>query len=144
MSDNEEVGTTKEGGHGIGTQQIKDMVKEMKGKMEIKSQEKVGTEFKLIFPQSDPPNWFAEKIELRKGDIVVVLDTDVRIHEAWKLRFKEYEEHITVKYFTQGQEAIDYINTIEKKEKVKEFNEKIKFFKFTNKTLFVKDIVLVD
>ncbi|MDR3071746.1 MAG: ATP-binding protein [Endomicrobium sp.] len=37
MSDNEEVGTTKEGGHGIGTQQIRDIVKEMKGKMKIKS-----------------------------------------------------------------------------------------------------------
>jgi PAS domain S-box-containing protein len=66
LSDIEEVGTTKEGGHGIGTQQIRDIVKEMKGKMEIQSQENAGTEFTLTFPQSPSPTWFAERIELNK------------------------------------------------------------------------------
>jgi PAS domain S-box-containing protein len=52
----EEIGTTKEDGHGIGTQQIMGAMKEMKGKIEINSKEGEGTEFMLIFPKAEKPN----------------------------------------------------------------------------------------
>ncbi|MDR2251413.1 MAG: HAMP domain-containing histidine kinase [Endomicrobium sp.] len=52
----EEIGTTKEGGHGIGMQQIIGTVKEMRGKIKIESREGEGTEFILTFPKAENSN----------------------------------------------------------------------------------------
>jgi signal transduction histidine kinase len=112
------VGTTKEDGHGIGMEQILNTVEEMKCKMEVKSKEGKGTEFKLICDICEPPKWFVEKIEIRKGSAVVVLDDDVVIHDIWKKKLKEYEKDIEVKYFRKGSGAIKYINSIKEKKKV--------------------------
>jgi sensor histidine kinase regulating citrate/malate metabolism len=48
-----EVGTTKEDGHGIGTQQIMSTIKDMNGRVKIESKENVGTEFILAFAKSE-------------------------------------------------------------------------------------------
>jgi PAS domain S-box-containing protein len=51
----EEVGTTKEYGNGIGTQQVMSTIKSMNGKLKIESREGIGTEFILTFPKADNP-----------------------------------------------------------------------------------------
>ncbi|MDR2617027.1 MAG: HAMP domain-containing histidine kinase [Endomicrobium sp.] len=112
------VGTTKENGNGIGMEQILGTVKELEGKMEVKSKEGEGTEFRLRFKKVESPKWFADKIEIRKGSTVVVLDDDVLVHDIWKKKFKEYEKEMTVKYFTQGIEAMTCINSIEDKSRI--------------------------
>ncbi|MDR2399566.1 MAG: hypothetical protein LBD61_03970, partial [Endomicrobium sp.] len=89
-----------------------------KGKVEIESKEGEGTEFILTFPKSEKPIWFADKIELKKGDTVVILDDEESMHEIWKEVFKKYEEEITVTYFTKGLETIEYINSLKDKRKV--------------------------
>jgi archaellum component FlaF (FlaF/FlaG flagellin family) len=118
LNKGEEVGTTKEKGHGIGMQQIIKTIKEMEGQMEVKSVEGEGTEFVMRFKKVRSPKWFAERIELKKGCTVVVLDDEELMHEIFKKRFKEYEKDITFKYFIQGMEALNYLKTIEDKSKV--------------------------
>jgi signal transduction histidine kinase len=114
----EEVKTIKKRGHGIGMQQIRRTMKAMKGEMGIKSG-KDGTEVKLIFPVVNPPEWIADNnIVLHKGDTIVVLDDDISIHDVWEKRFEEFGNDINTKCFTQGLEAIEFINTIKEKDKV--------------------------
>jgi signal transduction histidine kinase len=112
------VGSTKEAGHGIGMEQIKATLKDMKAQWQIKSTENIGTEITLIFPKLELPEWFADKIVLNKGDTVVVIDEDTSIHEAWATCFQEYLSNITVKYFNQGLEAINFIGSIKEKNKI--------------------------
>ena len=50
--------------------------------------------------------------------MIVVLDDDILVHEMWNKRFKEYEGEIEVKYFTEGLEAIEYINSVKEKKNV--------------------------
>jgi anti-sigma regulatory factor (Ser/Thr protein kinase) len=114
----EEVGTTKKEGHGIGMGQIKGTIKGMKGKIEIESREGEGTEFILRFPKVERPRWFEDKIEIKKGEEVVILDDELLVHEVWREKLKGYEKEIRIKYFTEGIEALKYLNTVEKKEKV--------------------------
>jgi signal transduction histidine kinase len=59
----EAVGTTREKGHGIGMEQIMKVVGEMKGKMEVKSKEGEGTEFKLRFAKVEVPKEFKNKVD---------------------------------------------------------------------------------
>ncbi|MDR2436486.1 MAG: GHKL domain-containing protein [Endomicrobium sp.] len=53
----EEVGTTKRYGHGIGTEQIQRVIKEMKGHLAIKSKENEGSEFIITFPKDLSPSY---------------------------------------------------------------------------------------
>ncbi|MDR0617634.1 MAG: hypothetical protein LBG23_02575, partial [Endomicrobium sp.] len=64
------------------------------------------------------PKWFAEKIEIKKGSTVVVLDDDIVVHEMWNDKFKGYEEELALKSFTQGIEAMTYINSVQDKSRV--------------------------
>jgi CheY-like chemotaxis protein len=113
----EEVKTTKEDGHGIEMGQIMGTIKAMRGKIKIDTKEGEGTEFILTFPKAERPRWFADKIEIKKGGEVVILDDELVVHEVWKEKLKGYEKEIIVKYFTKGLEALKYLNSLEKKEK---------------------------
>jgi hypothetical protein len=107
--------TTKENGHGIGIQQIKSTTTVMSGYLKIESKENVGTEGILTFPKSEKPKWFADKIEIRKGDTVVILDDELLMHMAWKEKLKLYDKEITAKYFTDGKETVEYLRCYEKR-----------------------------
>jgi two-component sensor histidine kinase len=114
----EDVGTTKKGGHGIGMGQIMGTIKAMRGKVDIETREGEGTEFILTFPKVERPRWFADKIEIKKGDEVVIVDDEELMHEVWKAKLKAYEKEIKLKFFTQGVEALKYLRSLENKEKV--------------------------
>jgi anti-sigma regulatory factor (Ser/Thr protein kinase) len=118
INEGKAIGTTKEKGHGIGMEQIIRIVKEMRGKMEVKSKEGESTEFILRFKRVEAPKWFKNKIELHKGDTLVILDDEVLVHEIWEKRLKGNENNINVKYFKEGIKAIEFINSMEDKSKV--------------------------
>jgi hypothetical protein len=113
------VETTKEEGHGLGVEQVRETVKALKGKMEIKAKEGIGTEFILKFPKVETPKWFADKIELHKGDTVVILDDEVLMHKIWKEKLKKIQggDTLNVKYFTKGLEALKFLKSMEDKKK---------------------------
>ena len=115
---NESVITTKVGGSGIGTGQIRDALKEFNGTQFIASTPNVGTKITLTIPKSDKPAWAIEQIVLCKGDIVIILDDDISVHHLWKDRLKKYLSDISLKFFENGQEAADFINACEAKDRL--------------------------
>ncbi|MDR1104395.1 MAG: GHKL domain-containing protein [Endomicrobium sp.] len=114
----EKVGTSKKSGHGLGMEQVKSVLKAIKGQIRIESKENVGTEIILTFPKAEKPRWFVEKIEIKKGEEVVIVDDEELMHEVWKVKLKEYEKEIKIKFFTQGKEALKYLKSLERKDKV--------------------------
>jgi nitrogen-specific signal transduction histidine kinase len=112
------IDSSKEGGHGIGLKQIYGALQELKGAMCINSTEGVGTSIVLTIPIVEPPIWFVDRLMLRGGDLVVVLDDDLSVHHVWRKVFKNYEDKLSVKYFEQGQETIDFINSFDNKSNI--------------------------
>ncbi|MDR2251772.1 MAG: GHKL domain-containing protein [Endomicrobium sp.] len=115
----EKVETSKKkSGHGLGMEQVQSVLKAIKGQMRIESKENVGTEIILTFPKAEKPRWFADKIEIKKGYEVVIVDDEELVHEVWKEKLKEYEKEIRLKFFKQGKEALNYLKSLKNKEKV--------------------------
>ncbi|MDR1235465.1 MAG: PAS domain-containing sensor histidine kinase [Holosporaceae bacterium] len=110
--------TTKEDGHGLGMRQVLGAVEEMNGRISVKTEENVGTEFILTFPECDAPSWFSDEIVLHDGDTVVILDDDSSIFEAWRRYFLPHKDRVDVRYLTDGQETIDFINSFGEKDNV--------------------------
>jgi signal transduction histidine kinase len=110
--------TTKEDGHGLGMRQVLGAVKEMDGRILVKTEENIGTEFILKFSECDAPSWFSDEIVLRDGDTVVILDDDSSIFEAWRRYFLPYKDRIDVRYLTDGRDTIDFIHSFGKKDNV--------------------------
>ncbi len=105
------IQTTKDKGHGLGMKQIMKTVNDMNGRLEVRSAENVGTEFYMTFSKSSAPSWFSDTIWLKKGDVVIVLDDDPSIFEAWKDIFEPFLKDISVKYFTNGREVLSFISS---------------------------------
>jgi len=107
----------KKDGSGIGLNQVRDTLQACNGKMSIESKIGKGTKITLTFPIGKTADWIAEKIELNKGDIVVILDDDSSIHGAWKSRFEPYELELNIHNFTLGEEAMDFVNSLTPEER---------------------------
>lgn len=91
--------------------QIMKTVNDMNGRLEVDSTENVGTEFYMTFSKSNAPSWFSDTIYLKKDDVVIVLDDDPSIFEAWKDIFEPFLKNISVKYFTNGREVLSFISS---------------------------------
>jgi two-component sensor histidine kinase/PAS domain-containing protein len=89
IMNDEKIGTTKEEGHGIGMQQIMSTIRAMKGKIKVESKEGEGTECILTFPKAEKPKWFKDKIEVKKGDTVVILDDEELMHNYMEREIEE-------------------------------------------------------
>jgi hypothetical protein len=104
----------KENGHGIGMQQVHDMLERNRGVLEVESTEGKGTTFTINFLQVATPEWICNKLTIKKNSIVIILDDEQSIHGAWDSRFNSilvrYPE-IQIIHFRNGQETIDYINS---------------------------------
>jgi PAS domain S-box-containing protein len=110
----------KEKGHGIGLSQVRETVEQYKGQIEFRSQLGQGTQVILSFPRVKSPDWLAEKILLMPEDTVVILDDDTSIHGAWVSQFEPILAtcpSIQLKHFSQGQEALDFIQSCSEEQK---------------------------
>lgn len=113
---NKPIFSTKEGGYGLGTEQMRETLAQMNGRMQIESKEKMGTKISFIIPRADDPNWITRQIVFHKGDTVVILDDDSSIYHLWMARLSVFLSDITIKFFEQGNIAMDFINSFENKE----------------------------
>jgi FixJ family two-component response regulator len=86
--------------------------------MSIQSKEGCGTEFTLSFPIAATPNWILEKLLLRTGDTVVILDDDDSVHQIWEMRFADYMDKINLVHFKSGREAQNFIASFKEKDKI--------------------------
>lgn len=115
---NSPVGTTKKEGHGIGLEQVMNTLKLYNGKIEVESEEGIGTKITLKLPMINPPKWVAQKIVLNKGDTVVVLDDDPSILSVWKDLLDAHSKDLSLRFFTTSQEVMEFIDSSYEKEKI--------------------------
>lgn len=123
----------KENGHGLGLQQVWDMLECNDGTMSVESELGQGTSVQLAFPRIPAPKWIAQEIHLHAKTIVVILDDDESIHTAWNLRFNPFfatHPNIRLQHFMQGQEALDFFEKFQPEEK--------------NHVIFLSDYELLD
>lgn len=110
----------KENGHGLGLQQVWDMLECNEGTMTVESVAGKGTSILLTFPRITAPNWIAQQIHLNASTIIAILDDDDSIHTAWNLRFAPFSTaypNLRLQHFKQGQEALEFLNTLSRQEK---------------------------
>lgn len=112
IMNNMSVTADKEDGHGIGLTQVRNTLFNNSGSLSIDSVVGVGTTLTLIFPTITSPGWLADKIGIRQGDTVVIVDDDPSIHGAWNARFNVYLSSVTLKHFERGQDAVDFIKAL--------------------------------
>lgn len=108
-------------GHGIGFSQIRNMLQQNHGTLDIESGITGGTKVTLTFPQISLPDWIADKIELNSDDLIIILDDDPSIHDAWESRFSHSAPNIRRRHFEQGIEAIDFLNRLSDLDRKKVF-----------------------
>lgn len=108
-------------GHGIGYSQIRNMLEQNNGTLDIQSDLAGGTKVTLTFPKITAPCWIADKIELKHDDLIVILDDDPSIHDAWEARFEVSAPNIWRRHFEHGNEVINYLNNLTECEKKKVF-----------------------
>lgn len=108
-------------GHGIGYSQIRSMLEQNNGTLDIQSDLTGGTKVTITFPKVDSPNWIADRIELNSDDLIIILDDDPSIHGAWERRFAFFAPGISRRHFEQGTEAIEFLNQLADEEKKKVF-----------------------
>lgn len=77
----------KKNGAGIGLSYTNHYLEQIKGKMLIQSEEKIGTRITIELLRSEHPSWFCDRINILQGSIIVVLDDDPSIHEVWDEKF---------------------------------------------------------
>jgi signal transduction histidine kinase len=112
------VGTTKASGFGLGLGQVSNTLEIYNGQMAIKSQEGVGTEITLKFPLSKSQTWIVDRLVLKKGSTVVIVDDDESVHHLWKQILKKYSDDLELVFFANGKKALSFINSFSKKEKL--------------------------
>lgn len=124
IKNNTLVVETKKDGRGVGLIQVRDMLERNYGKLDIYSSvsgENHGTTVELRFPRISSPNWACEEIKFDSDDIIIILDDDELIHEAWNARIEHILEKIPtimVKHYYNGSEVIDFIAKLPQKDNV--------------------------
>jgi hypothetical protein len=73
----------KPGGSGLGLYHARSTFALWGGSLSIKSSVGRGTTVEVRLPAAPPPLWFADKVELLPGQVVVILDDDKAIHATW-------------------------------------------------------------
>jgi PAS domain S-box-containing protein len=117
-----QVTSDKKNGQGIGLTQVRDTLALYQGKLAIDSALGKGTEVQLCFAKDKLAPWLADSITINAEDTLVVLDDEPSMHQAWQAYFKQsgayqhFRDHSL--HFTQGQEAVDYINASAGKDKL--------------------------
>ncbi|MGZ3768637.1 MAG: sensor histidine kinase [Bdellovibrio sp.] len=71
-------------GSGIGIFHAKSTIESFGGRFDINTKEGTGTMISMILPREKAPKWFAEKIEISEGQMVIAVDDDQSIHNIWQ------------------------------------------------------------
>jgi signal transduction histidine kinase len=82
----------KEAGTGLGLHHSKTTLESWGGKLSIESILGRGTQVTLSLEAAPLPGWFLPELQLRKDQMVVVIDDDKMVHELWRLRFAKFTD----------------------------------------------------
>lgn len=95
-------------GMGLGLSHAFNNIKKWNAEYEIKSQVNKGTEFSIMFPEKERPNWMTSRLNLTKNLSVVIVDDDYSIYEVWKTKFKGAFLDNNLKYLKSPEELEHY------------------------------------
>ena len=107
----------KANGTGIGLSSAIEDVERWNGKLNVKSEEGIGTSISMMLPRSDENYLYPTNICLASGMTVVVIDDDPIVHNIWKSKFEKLnlgKHSITVNYFLSLDTAKECISSLEK------------------------------
>ena len=110
----------KEDGHGLGLMQVWDMVDQNEVTLSVKSQPAQGTSFQLSFAKTEQADWIVDEINIRYDDIIVILDDDQLIHDAWDLRIGPLlpgNPDLHVRHEKEGKDVIRYLTALKPQDK---------------------------
>jgi PAS domain S-box-containing protein len=105
-------------GNGIGFTQVWNTIQDSNATLLIDSKVGVGTQVNVVFPRRTMPNWMTDHISLLSDDLVVVVDDDSSIHDAWETRFHAIAPTMFIKHFHHGEEAKAFLASLPNPEKV--------------------------
>ncbi|MFT3741081.1 MAG: HAMP domain-containing sensor histidine kinase [Gammaproteobacteria bacterium] len=88
MQEGKSIG--KKEGSGLGLSSAIYCINEWNGKLDIQSQENIGTTVQIALPICSPASWFCSKINISDNSTITILDDDDSIHAIWKKRFETY------------------------------------------------------
>lgn len=97
-----------ESGSGLGLYHAIKSTESFGGRLVIESDLGKGTTVTVELPTTQPPTWFRQNIELRRGVRVVIVDDDNSVHRVWEQRFKRFK-HSDVQHFHSPAEFRDWI-----------------------------------
>jgi len=105
----------KENGHGLGLQQVWDMLESNRGRIAVQSEVGEGTTVKLTFPRCAASRWIAQEMRLAPDQTIVILDDEQSIHDAWNMQFSQLlttYPQLRLHHFTQGEKALNFIKKL--------------------------------
>ncbi len=74
----------------------------------------------LTFPLADAPQWMADMLVVNPDDIIIILDDDPDMHEAWASYFEhtlDLLHEIKIKHYTSCADALLYMQTLSTQER---------------------------
>ncbi|KTC87671.1 sensor histidine kinase [Legionella drozanskii] len=80
----------KKTGAGFGLAHANQYLNQLKGTMNIDSQENIGTKITVRLNRSQPPIWFCDQIKIKHNINIVILDDEPSIHDSWEDRFESF------------------------------------------------------
>ena len=87
-------------GSGLGVYHAKKTIESFGGKYEIKSKVGHGTSIIITLKKENPPDWFVQKLLIKKNQTIVATDDDSSILEIWKQKFSGFIEHNSIQLVT--------------------------------------------
>lgn len=90
----------KKSGAGLGLSYAKQYIEQLHGQFFIYSEVNVGTKIIIKLLRTDPPDWFCHSLDVKEDSIVVILDDDPSIHDAWNDKLK-YISSLNLLHFSK-------------------------------------------
>jgi signal transduction histidine kinase len=89
-------------GSGLGLYHAIHTIEKWGGKIDIETEEARGTSVFIHLNRVEAPKWFCEKLEIKKGARVIVVDDDASIHRIWENRLQPqtFRKDIEVVHFS--------------------------------------------
>jgi len=91
----------KKNGAGFGLSYAKKYVEQLSGEISIHSEINVGTKVTINLPRSNYPGWFCKSLNIQPTSVIVVLDDDPSIHDAWNEKLGHLSE-VTIIHFSKA------------------------------------------
>ena len=86
-------------GKGLGLNHANETVRSIGGTLEITSALKLGTKVVIHLPLVSNPIWLSRNIDLKNKKNIVIIEDDLSVMNAWKVKLKSLPSEIKVLYF---------------------------------------------